>query len=354
MTRKKDFDWLESRPEWVKNVYRVKLEVEYRRVSGTPFQHLFDRIMRSIHGEDYSATATYGNEGDLGCDGILISRKMHFAAYGPQPYFKLPEARRKMRSDFDRLLECWNIPEQVKVWVFVVNYPGVHPSLLAEAQAIEERHDDLKVFVWSRFDLTQQLLAYARMDLLHAEFGAAELEAQRLAPLNFVPEDTALPSDEATLTYRRLRARITCEQDSFESLTDEWLNELAKNPLRWVVVHTQFLVGVMASAVMMDAFNIAHPPKKKLKLLSPLNREAWGPHFETAWGIPASIILEEDYPHTYSRPGEDLEKITEICMVQAGLTLGAIRLCSALTGIWENEVLEDSWSHITGIKIHLE
>lgn len=355
MARKDDFEWLESRPDWIKNAYRVKLEVEYRRTSGTSFQQLFDRVMRSIHGEDYSSTATYGNLGDLGCDGILKSRKIHFAVYAPNPYFKLSEARRKMRDDFTRMLECWEVGKQVKQWTFVINYPGVHPSLLSEAQELEDSHPGLTVFIWSRYDLTQQLLSYARMDLLHGEFGTVEEQAKRLVPLNFVPEDTTLPSDEATMTYKRLRARITCERDEFESLTTQWMEELGQHPIRWLIVHNQFLIGAMAAAILADAYDITKPPMKRLKYASPLTKRTWGGLFETAWGTAAEMILKEDYPRKYQKVGgEDLERVAHICMIQDGLTLGAIRVHSSITREWENDILEDVWSHVTDIKIHGE
>ncbi|MFF5344587.1 hypothetical protein ACFY4H_28460 [Streptomyces althioticus] len=354
MASKADFEWLESRPEWVKNVYRLKVEVEYRRTSGTSFQHLFDRVMRSIHGDDYSTTATYGNQGDLGCDGILRSRRVHFAVYAPSPYFKISEARRKMRADFSRMLECWEIGRQVKQWTFVINYPGVHPSLTSYAQELEDSNPGLKVTVWSRFDLTQQLLAYARMDLLRSEFGAVEDEARRLVPLTFVPEDTALPSDEAVLAYKRYRARITCDRDEFEHLTEQWLGRLGENPIRWLLVHNQFLIGAMAAAIMADAYSIAEPPMERLQYALRLHDSAWGEEFETAWGTAAAMIFQEDYPHEFQKIGEDSERVLKICMLQEALTLGAIRVHSSITGEWENEILEEVWSYVTDIKIHGE
>lgn len=354
MARKEDFEWIEDRPEWIKNAYRLKLEVEYRRTSGTAFQLLFDRIMRSIHGDDYSATATYGNEGDLGSDGYLQSRRISFAVYAPSPYFKLKDARKKMRDDFARLLECWEVPVQVKQWTFVVNYPGTHPSLLALAAELQEAHPALKIYVWSRYDLTQQLLAYARMDLLRAEFGAVEKQTRSLAPLNFVPEDTALPSEEATLTYRRLAARLACQRDGFERLTNEWLERLGDSPFSWLTVHTQFLIGSMATATFSDAFLPASPPINRLKFETQITDIAWRKHFSTAWGVPAKIILQEDYKKRVPPIGDDVGKLIEVCMVQDALTLAAIRLTSRLTGIWENQVLEEVWSYVTEIKIHNE
>ncbi|MFG3010169.1 hypothetical protein ACGFZB_06875 [Streptomyces cinerochromogenes] len=354
MPRKADFDWLEDRPEWIKNAYRLKLEVEYRRTSGTAFQLLFDRVMRSIHGDDYSATATYGSEGDLGSDGFLKSRKVSFAVYSPSPYFKLKEARKKMRDDFSRLRECWEIPKQVKQWIFVINYPGSHPSLLALAEELQDSCPGIQVFLWSRYDLTQQFLAYARMDLLLAEFGAVERQTRELAPVNFVPEDTQLPSEEATLAYRRLAARISCQRDDYKRLTDEWLERLGQNPFSWLMVHTQFLIGVMAVATFSDAFLPAAPPVSRLKFEAPVTDLAWRRHFATAWGIPARIILEEDYPKKVPAIGEDLEKLAGVCIVQDALTLAAIRVTSRITGIWETEVLEETWNHVTEIKIHDE
>ncbi|MFW3460443.1 hypothetical protein ACN24K_06365 [Streptomyces microflavus] len=257
-----------------------------------------------------------------------------------------------MRDDFARMLECWDVGEQVKQWTFVINYPGVHPSLLVEAQELEEAHPGLAVSIWSRYDITQQLLAYARMDLLHSEFGIAEEQARRLVPLNFVPEDTALPSDEAAATYKRLRARITCDRDEFEKLTAQWLKDLGENPIRWLLVHNWFLMGTMVAATMAGAYDISRPPMGRLKYTSPLNEIAWGDLFETAWGTAAGMILREDYPREFQKIGGDPERIMQVCMLQDGLTFGAIRMHSLITNEWESDILEDVWSHVTSIKIH--
>ena len=352
MPKRSDFEWLEDRPDWVKNAYSLKLEVEYRRTHGTSFQLLFDRIMRSIHGEDYSATATYGSEGDLGCDGFIRSRKLLFAVYSPSPYFKLTEARSKMRSDFARFEECWEITKQVKQWTFVVNYPGAHPSLLTLAQEMEEEHPGLKVSVWSRYDLTQQFLIFARIDLLTAEFGSVERKTRELAPLNFVPEDTALPSAEATLTYRRLLARITCQKGDYDRLTSEWIDQTSQNPFPWMLVHCQFFVGAMACVGMTGSFPIEDPPLRRLKFETPVADFAWHKYFKTAWGVPATLILHEDYKRDYPPIGGDEEMLFGVCLVQDVLTLATIRLHSRITGVWESEILEEVWSYVTEIKIH--
>jgi hypothetical protein len=354
MPKRSDFEWLEDRSDWIKNAYRLKLEVEYRRTHGTSFQLLFDRIMRSIHGEDYIATATYGNEGDLGCDGFLKSRKVFFAVYSPSPYFKLAEARDKMKADFARFEECWQIPKQAKHWTFVINYPGAHPSLLALAQEFEERHPELTVTIWSRYDLTQQFLIFARIDLLLPEFGSVEQKVQELAPLHFVPEDTALPSKEATLTYRRLSARITCQKADYDELTNEWLDQLSQEPLRWMMVHFQFLVGAMASVGMAGSFAIEDPPLRRLKFETGVADFAWRKYFKTAWGGPASLIFKEDYKKEVPPIGGDIDMLIGVCLVQDALTLATIRVHSRITGLWENEILEEVWSYVTEIKIHPE
>ena len=87
--------WMTNAPDWVKNAYRLRLEIEYRRSHGTSFQQLFNRIMRSMHGDDFCETVAMGREGDLGCDGYLTSQKRAFAVYAPEPYFRLNDARRK-------------------------------------------------------------------------------------------------------------------------------------------------------------------------------------------------------------------------------------------------------------------
>lgn len=346
-------------PDWVKNAYRLRLEIEYRRSHGSSFQQLFNKIMRAIHGSDFVETAAMGREGDLGCDGYLSSRKVAFAVYGPAPYFRLEDARAKMRADFSRLQECWDIPNEVEEWVFVVNYPGVHPSLLKIAHEVGQNSGDLNTFVWSRSHLTQQLLLWGRRDYVETEFGKIDVGGKVLAPLSVVPEDTALPSAQAQLAHRRLWARLTCNKAEMEKLDKPWLADLTRHPWENLLAHTQILVGAMASATMAGAFDVAKISARTLQ------RECGvpGKHSKRgileAWSLPLRIIMGDDYEGERLQLPQDPEKATveiaRICMTQERLTLALIRMQSRTLQKWETDVLDDVWAWASEeIKIHPE
>ena len=284
--------WMANAPDWIKNAYRLRLEIEYRRSHGEAFQQLFNRIMRAMHSVDFVDTSAMGQEGDLGCDGFLKSRKAFFALYGPDPYFRPTKARAKMRADFDRLRACWTIPIEVQHWIFVVNYPGVHPSLLKLAEELKREIVGLDVNVWSRSDLTQQLLLWGRRSWVETEFGKVDAGSRVLAPLSLVPEDTALPNDEAQLAHRRLWARLTCRKEEMENLDKKWLKGLTEHPYEHLTVHTQLLLAAGASGTMEGAFDMAKLTTRALQKESGI-RGSFG-YIRDAWSLPMMILMGED------------------------------------------------------------
>ncbi|MFD4644303.1 hypothetical protein ACFWN2_43825 [Lentzea sp. NPDC058436] len=349
--------WMHNAPDWIKNAYRLRLEIEYRRSHGPEFQRLFDRIMRSMHGDDYVATVAMSNEGDLGCDGMLRSHRVCFAVYGPHPYFRINEARSKMRSDFARLTECWKVPDEIQQWTFVVNYPGVQPSLLKIANELQQLIPGIDIKVWSREDLTQQFLLWSNRNLVDNEFGKVDIGAKALAPISLVPEDTALPSAQAQVLHRRLWARITCNKAEFTKTENSWLQDLTSNPWENLLTHTQILVGAIASAILTDAFDASGLSIRALQREAGLSWKGVRKDILHAWSGAINLILKEDSPYEVPEwPEDEVELVAKValtCMIQERLTLAIIRKQARILNMWETDVLDQVWSLAAHeIKIH--
>ncbi len=62
--------------------WRVGLELKLRQLSGDAFQDFLGRIMQARHGDDYVRVRPYGQRGDKGCDGYLVSSGQVFQCYG--------------------------------------------------------------------------------------------------------------------------------------------------------------------------------------------------------------------------------------------------------------------------------
>jgi hypothetical protein len=315
--------------------------------------------MRSIHGDDFCATVAMGREGDLGCDGHLVSKKAGFAVYGPEPYFRLDAARDKMRRDFARFIECWTVPDEMQSWYFVVNYPGAHPSLLKTANELKGDIDDLEIFVWSRYDLTQRFLAEGQRNLIKVEFGDVSVGNKILAPLTFVPEDTALPAEEAQRAYRRLWARLTCNKKEFEKLDRSFMQNLQARPYEHLIVYGQFILGAIASAVMNNVFDPVTLKAGTLRREAGLPPRAHKREFDRAWSFPIKLLMEEDYDWTMPEWPEDTDKLVIemviTCSIQELLILALIRMQARMSGAWETDILGEVWSWATErFKIHPE
>lgn len=340
--------WMRNAPDWIRNAYRLRLEVEYRKSHGSDFQRLFDRIMRSIHGDKYVATAAMGSEGDLGCDGILRSNSLIFAIYGPDPYFRLNGARSKMRSDFARLLDCWKIPDEAKAWTFVINYPRTPPSLLKVAKELQQLNPDVDVNVWSREDLTRQFLLCSNRTLADNEFGKVGTGAKTLAPLSLVPEDTALPSEQAQLLHRKLWARLTCNKVEFEKAERKWLHDLTVHTWENFLTHTQFLIGSIACAVMANAFDVGAVSIKSLQRECGLSGKESRKDILHAWSCAVNIIFKEDSPYGLpewpDNEDESIVKMATTCITQERLILAMIRKHARRLRKWETDVLDETWT----------
>ncbi|NYH42580.1 hypothetical protein HNR22_002307 [Micromonospora jinlongensis] len=344
--------WLKDAPEWVKNLYKLRLELEYQRSSGEAFQELFDRIMRSIHSQDYVSTAAIGNEGDLGCDGYLSSKRMSFAVYGPKTPVSITAARSKMKKDFNRFIECWNESRGVTQWTFVVNHPGTHPSLVQIADELSSER--LRVTIWSRYDLTQQFLLFGQRDLVQVEFGPADPQAKNAPPVAVVPEDNFVPSREITILHRMLWARITCNSDEYFKLTEVHCSLVEANPVRSFFASYHLL----ASAFMYASLEyIVDPDTIRVETVmqaAGIRDRVARKTARLAWNLVMKGVLDEYYRGPDVGLNGDIALMAVTSIAHWPLTLGVIRICSQKTGQFETAILDEVWSFAMDFKFHKE
>jgi hypothetical protein len=355
------FDRLVNAPSWVQNYYRIRLDVECRSVRGEGFQRLFDRLMRSIHGADYRDTVALGSHGDEGCDGYLESRRIVFACYGPDPYFRLQEATAKMRGDFHSALEHWEIPGYMQEWIFVVNYPGAHPALLREVKALSQEVTGLESRVWTRTDLVEQFLLWARRRSLIKEFGAISSHMRSAGRAYIVPESTALPRKNAEASMRLIRARLCCDASGYRSALSAWSRFIAEDPFAALVTETQVLLGAIATVAMARVLDPEKPPIARLLYESEIARSSWKKYGQRAWAITMSVIHSvdeyidagDDNAAPYVDPiDDDLDKLIGTIVTANKLALGLVRIYSRSTGEFETEGLDDVWEWMLKVKIY--
>lgn len=233
----------------------------------------------------------------------------------------------------------------------------MHPSLITTVNEITSEIDHLEAHVWSRYDLTQQLLLWGQCNLVKAEFGDVEAGSKTLAPLCVVPEDTALPVEEAQRAHRRLWTRITCNRQEFEKLDAPFLRSLQTRPYECLLVYTQFILGAVASTIENEVFDPVALKIGTLQREAGLLGRAHRREVDRAWSMPMKILMQEEYDRGIPAYPEDIEElIVEMagtCIVQERLTLALIRMQARISGRWETDILEEVWDWASErIKIH--
>ncbi|MEC3979907.1 hypothetical protein [Amycolatopsis sp. H20-H5] len=350
MAEKLSFDRLCEAPDWVRNYYQIRLDVELRSVKADGFQRLFDRVMRTVHGRGYRDTAALGRLGDQGCDGYLQSERTVFACYGPDPYFRIRGAVAKFRSDLESSVKNFDIPAFMQKWVFVVNYPGTHPLLINEVMTAGV--PGLMCEVWSRTDIVDLFMSGARRQALVTEFGSLPKNSKYVGRAYVVPESTQLPRRCAEAAVQLLRARLRCDEYGYRSALAEWSESVAADPFGALVAQTQLLLGAMGAMVMAGYFD---PEKLRVAPLlreAELSRSAWRADGQRAWNLMMTVLhsvddaierKDQDVAPSVDPIGEDLDKLLATVVCGNRLALGLIRLYSRKSGQFETECLEEAW-----------
>jgi hypothetical protein len=352
------FDHLGDAPDWIRNYYRIRLDVELRSVRGEGFQRTFDSIMRTIYGREYRNTAALGSLGDQGCDGYLIAEKMVFACYGPDPYFRVKEAVAKMRADLAAATRHLDVPGFMRKWVFVVNYPGTHPLLISEA--LSSNVPGMACEVWSRTDIVDLFMTGARRQSLVSEFGSIPKDSRYIGRAYVVPESTQLPRRCAEAAVQFLHARLRCDTSGYRSALSHWSKSVAADPFGALVAQTQLLLGSMAA---MSKAGYIDPEKLKLAPLlleAEMSRSLWREDGQRAWNLMMIVLhsvddyierKDDDVAPSVDPIGDDLDKLIATVVCGNRLALGLIRLYSRKSGRFETQCLDEAWEWMLRIPV---
>ncbi|WP_370010211.1 hypothetical protein [Nocardia cyriacigeorgica] len=346
------FDRLSDAPDWIRDYYRLRLEIELRNVDGRSFQSVFDQVMRCIHGSDYQDTAAIGDRGDQGCDGYLKSRNVVFACYGPHPYFKLGAAITKLRKDFARASECWTKGSGMDRFVFVFNYPGKHADLIQAARELDT--DDVEVSLWSRVDIVEQFMMMSNGSRLKQYFGEVPARAKSKDRAYLTHEATTLPRIEADILFRIVRAQATCDKEGVDRLRSRWCKLVAEDAWACLVAGVHALICSIA-AYIEAGFEPEYIDLSMLRYQSGMPEDYWDEHGERTWELAMNLIWGVGggvYAESAGKIGGDFEKLIGTIASCEKLLLGFARMLARESGYFETDSLDEIWRYAGEIVIH--
>jgi hypothetical protein len=179
--------------------YILHFKAAFHEKKGTAFQDWFVQLAGHAHGADFEEVRPYGKQGDLKCDGRLVSIGAIFQVYAPY-LMKDSELNAKIKEDFEGAILHWD--GWLKTWIFVHNDArGLPPGVTQYLDALRTRNPKVKIEVWSEPELLSLL---RRMDLASHQlmFGYAPSLAvvDRLAMQDLVPIIEALSRAEPSVT----------------------------------------------------------------------------------------------------------------------------------------------------------
>ena len=165
--------------------YILHFKAAFHEKKGTAFQDWFVQLAGHAHGADFEEVRPYGKQGDLKCDGRLVSIGAIFQVYAPY-LMRDSELNATIKEDFEGALVHWD--GWLKTWIFVHNDArGLPPGVTRYLDVLRAQNPKVKIEVWSepellsllrRMDLASHQLMFgyaprlAVVDRLDAGFGA--------------------------------------------------------------------------------------------------------------------------------------------------------------------------------------
>ncbi len=140
--------------------YVLHFKAAFHEKKGTAFQDWFVQIAGHAYGPDFDEVRPYGKQGDLKCDGRLLSAKTVFQSYAPY-LMKDTELITKIDEDFQGAVENWK--GWIESWIFVHNDArGLPPAVTIQLDGLRKQNPKVHIEVWSEPEL---LKLAQRMDL---------------------------------------------------------------------------------------------------------------------------------------------------------------------------------------------
>ena len=124
--------------------YDLKFDALFSSKKANEFQQFFSQIMSAHYPGDFFTTRTWGQTGDMKCDGYILSTGTFFQVYAPDE-LKAEATIKKMTEDLYGALEKWG--DKIKEWVFVHNAKQGIPSFIVNQIAEFLKKNPLVVFL---------------------------------------------------------------------------------------------------------------------------------------------------------------------------------------------------------------
>jgi len=162
-----------------KNYLSLQFRDKIHTKNGTEFQSFFENIMGKAY-LDFQKIKPYGNEGDRGNDGYRKNSGIYYQVYAPEvPLIKLAKAAKKLKEDFEKLKNNWDIISEIKEYHFVFNdkYDGSIQKLEEAISELEKDNSGIKFHIFLAKELEEIFFSLDKANILSLGFNIDSTKA---------------------------------------------------------------------------------------------------------------------------------------------------------------------------------
>ncbi len=154
--------------------YELQFELFFYKERGNGFEDFFSRLMKLKYKKNFTEVKTWGNLGDLKCDGYLSEEETIFQVYAPNE-INGAKLLSKTKEDYQKALVHWD--NCIKHWILVQNSKdGVRGIEAHTLQAFEqykrEPGNPIKISLWG-IDEIKEIVFSLPIDEISSLLGEA-------------------------------------------------------------------------------------------------------------------------------------------------------------------------------------
>jgi len=161
----------------------VQFNLMIHEKNGTEFQRFFERIMDKAY-DDFKIIRPYGKLGDSGNDGYRKSCGVYYQAYSPnEPQIQQAKAASKLREDFQKLKDVWDVISKINEYYFVFNdkYKGSTIPVEKAISDLEKKNPSIKFDTFLAKQLEEVFFTLTETDMEDLGFSVSHTEAAKSA-----------------------------------------------------------------------------------------------------------------------------------------------------------------------------
>ena len=147
--------------------YELQFELYFYKERGNGFEDFFSKVMKLKFKHNFTEVKTWGNLGDLKCDGYLSDDETIFQVYAPNEITGT-KLLAKTKEDYQKAIVHWN--GCIKHWILVQNSKdGVRGIEANTLQAFEKYKRDpgnpIKISIWGIDEIKEIVFSLPIQDL---------------------------------------------------------------------------------------------------------------------------------------------------------------------------------------------